>query len=380
MSLARALRRIAWHRGSRRGSRGPPVGRVARDGPDRPADTSLNEARDRVRSAVVNSDQNGRANGSPWACFRRRYPNPEVGSMRLSPPPYWPRRVVRRLACRSRVLLGSSLWMAGCARFQECSLPSSPGRGRFYRVVVPRCERGGGRVGARCAGRARRDAWGSDTPLRGEPQRLTRRHASAPVPAADALSPISPRSPASRPAAWRWNSQLPAAITSSCSAHPARVRRCSLNDLPGLLPPLSDEQALEVTAVHSLAGVLSSESPLIRRHRFAAPTTRRAWPPWSVGEAGTCGREPRALPIAACSFSTRRRSSPRGPGCVTTALGERFVIDVARAAVPPAFRLASRSCLQPTRARAASPGRHGRRGLHLPPRMRLATATGCPGR
>ena len=41
--------------------------------------------------------------------------------------------------------------------------------------------------------------------------------------------------------------------------------------LPGLLQPLSDEQALEVTAVHSLAGALPPEAPLIRRPPFRSP-------------------------------------------------------------------------------------------------------------
>jgi magnesium chelatase family protein len=41
--------------------------------------------------------------------------------------------------------------------------------------------------------------------------------------------------------------------------------------LPGLLPPLSDEHALEVTAVHSIAGALSCEAPLIRHPPFRNP-------------------------------------------------------------------------------------------------------------
>jgi magnesium chelatase family protein len=41
--------------------------------------------------------------------------------------------------------------------------------------------------------------------------------------------------------------------------------------LPTLLPALSDEAALEVTAVHSLSGTLPADSPLIRRPPFQAP-------------------------------------------------------------------------------------------------------------
>ena len=41
--------------------------------------------------------------------------------------------------------------------------------------------------------------------------------------------------------------------------------------LPPLLPPLTDEQALEVTALHSVAGLLAPECGLIRHPTFSAP-------------------------------------------------------------------------------------------------------------
>ncbi len=41
--------------------------------------------------------------------------------------------------------------------------------------------------------------------------------------------------------------------------------------LPGILPELADDQALEVTAVHSVAGVLPEGGPLVRRPPFQAP-------------------------------------------------------------------------------------------------------------
>ncbi|RKS77355.1 magnesium chelatase family protein [Motilibacter peucedani] len=41
--------------------------------------------------------------------------------------------------------------------------------------------------------------------------------------------------------------------------------------MPGLLPPLTPEEALEVTAVHSLAGTLDPDTPLVRRPPFRAP-------------------------------------------------------------------------------------------------------------
>ncbi|SPM43635.1 Predicted ATPase with chaperone activity [Mycobacterium numidiamassiliense] len=41
--------------------------------------------------------------------------------------------------------------------------------------------------------------------------------------------------------------------------------------LPGLLPRLTDGEALEVTAIHSVAGLLSTDTPLITRAPFVAP-------------------------------------------------------------------------------------------------------------
>jgi magnesium chelatase family protein len=41
--------------------------------------------------------------------------------------------------------------------------------------------------------------------------------------------------------------------------------------LPGLLPPLDEEAALEVTAIHSVAGTLPPGAPLVTRPTFEAP-------------------------------------------------------------------------------------------------------------
>lgn len=41
--------------------------------------------------------------------------------------------------------------------------------------------------------------------------------------------------------------------------------------LPGLLPPLTDGEALEVTAIHSVAGLLTAQQPLITQPPFVAP-------------------------------------------------------------------------------------------------------------
>ncbi len=82
--------------------------------------------------------------------------------------------------------------------------------------------------------------------------------------------------------------------------------------LPGLLPPLTSAQALEVTIVHSAAGV-----PLAaRRARAASPVPRtritaRRWCRSSAGAARTCVPASSASRRTACFFSTSSPSSSR---------------------------------------------------------------------
>ena len=41
--------------------------------------------------------------------------------------------------------------------------------------------------------------------------------------------------------------------------------------LPGILPPLTADESLEVTRIYSVAGLLSPDRPLIRRRPFRMP-------------------------------------------------------------------------------------------------------------
>ncbi len=52
--------------------------------------------------------------------------------------------------------------------------------------------------------------------------------------------------------------------------------------LPGLLPPLGTEEAVEVTAIHSVAGVLPADAGLVRERPFRAPHH-------TISEAGLIG-------------------------------------------------------------------------------------------
>ena len=56
--------------------------------------------------------------------------------------------------------------------------------------------------------------------------------------------------------------------------------------LPSILPPLDDAAALEVTALHSIAGVLPAAPRLIRRPPFQARITPPRHRLWSAVAAG----------------------------------------------------------------------------------------------
>ncbi|WP_088313376.1 YifB family Mg chelatase-like AAA ATPase [Kineosporia sp. R_H_3] len=90
--------------------------------------------------------------------------------------------------------------------------------------------------------------------------------------------------------------------------------------LPGLLPDLSDEQALEVTAVHSVAGTLDPSLGLLRRPPFEGPH-HTATPAALVG-GGTGWPRPGAVSRAhrgvlfldeACEFAPKALDSLRQP-------------------------------------------------------------------
>ncbi|MFY1633316.1 YifB family Mg chelatase-like AAA ATPase [Solwaraspora sp. WMMB335] len=90
--------------------------------------------------------------------------------------------------------------------------------------------------------------------------------------------------------------------------------------LPGLLPELDDEAALEVSALHSIAGVLPPGSPLLRRPPFQAP--HHSATVASLVGGGTGLARPGAVSLAhqgvlfldeAAEFNTRALESLRQP-------------------------------------------------------------------
>jgi magnesium chelatase family protein len=88
--------------------------------------------------------------------------------------------------------------------------------------------------------------------------------------------------------------------------------------LPGLLPPLTNEEALEVTAVHSVDGSLSASSPLVTVPPFVAPHHSISVPALIGGGSGIA--VPGAISRAhkgilfldeACEFGAQRLESLR---------------------------------------------------------------------
>jgi magnesium chelatase family protein len=143
--------------------------------------------------------------------------------------------------------------------------------------------------------------------------------------------------------------------------------------LPGLLPELTDEQALEVTAVHSVAGALPAESPLIRIPPFRSPHH-------SASLAALVGGGSRMLRPGAASLAHRGvlfldeapEFSPKVLDALRQPLESGFV-DVARAAASARFPARFTLVL------AANPCPCGKSGTPqgdaactCPPRMRLA--------
>jgi hypothetical protein len=124
--------------------------------------------------------------------------------------------------------------------------------------------------------------------------------------------------------------------------------------LPGILPPLTREEALEVTRIYSVAG-RHDGGGLITAAPSALRTTRSRPPGWSAAARGRC-RARRAWPTTGSCSSTSSRSSRAPPWrlCASRSrtVARRSCAASARARFPPA----SCSWRRPIHARAATPG------------------------
>ena len=151
----------------------------------------------------------------------------------------------------------------------------------------------------------------------------------APTTAGDLADVVGQRATPSR----RSSRRRPAGTTSSCSARPARARRCSRRGCPGSCPTSTHEAALEVASMHSLAGRPLgsglSHSPAVRGARTTPRPPRR----WSAAAAGSSGPGAAARASHGVLFldeapefpppCSTRCGSRWSPGTITHPPGER---------------------------------------------------------
>ena len=319
-------------------------------------DTALNEARDRVRAAVVNS-------GQTW-------PNRRI-TVNLLPATLPKHGSGFDLAIACALLAGAGelplapldgvvvlgeLGLDGAVRPIRGVLPmvAAAARAGITRVIVPLDNAARGR------GRARRH--GAGRRLAAPAGRLRPRRAAAARPAADAAAPAPAAAPTWPTSPGRTSAGAALEVAAAGGHHialfgpPGAGKTMLAERLPSILPELDDEAALEVTALHSIAGVLPPGRPAgppaavpgAAPQRQRGRAGRRRLRPGPAGRA-VAGPPRRAVPGRGAGVRHRRRC--RRCASRWRAAGSSWPAPAA----PPSTRPGSRSCWPPTRAPARTP-------------------------
>ncbi len=234
-------------------------------------DTALAEARDRVRAAVVNS-------GQAWP--QRRITLglspawlPKKGSgfdLALAAAVLAASGAVPASALRERVLVGE-LGLDGRVRSVRGVLPAAltASSAGFGQVVVPadNVAEAGLVPGMQATGV--RSLRALVALLRGEPVEDE--------PLAAAVTPDEPALPDLLDVAGQVAGRTAIEVAAAGGHHlfllgpPGSGKTMLAERLPGVLPPLTRDAALQVTAIHSVAGVLPAGQPLVTRAPFQDP-------------------------------------------------------------------------------------------------------------
>jgi magnesium chelatase family protein len=233
-------------------------------------DSALNEARDRVRAALSNS-------GESW-------PGQRI-TVNLFPAYLKKRGSSYDLAIALAILASTGELPAGplsqVLLLGELGLDGSlrPGRGVLPMVIAA------AREGVRRAIVAQENA--AEAALVPGMHVLGARHLAQVIGFARGLVPLSPpgaareTEPAAMPdladVAGQQQGRFAVEVAAAGGHHlalfgaPGCGKTMLAKRLPSVLPPLDDAAALEVTSLHSIAGVLAPGSPLIRRSPVQAP-------------------------------------------------------------------------------------------------------------
>ncbi|MCU1592471.1 MAG: Magnesium-chelatase (Mg-protoporphyrin chelatase), partial [Frankiales bacterium] len=233
-------------------------------------DTALGEARDRVRAAVVNSGYSWPQRRITLALSPAWLPKRGSGfDLSLAAAVLAASGVVPADALLGRVLLGE-LGLDGRVRAVRGVLPAvlTARAAGVERVVVPLPNLAEARLPPGITARGVGCLRDLVALLRGEDHDETVPPSQppevvAPPDLADVVGQVAGRTAVEVAAAGGHHALL--------LGPPGSGKTMLAERLPGLLPPLSLEEALEVTAVHSVAGALPEGQPLVRTPPFQDP-------------------------------------------------------------------------------------------------------------
>lgn len=237
-------------------------------------DTALHEARDRVRAAIINSRE-------PWpdrkitvGLFPATLPKTGSGfDLALAAAILGAAGEVPHSALVGRILIGE-LALDGRLRPVQGVLPAvlAAVDAGLERVVVPASNADEARLVPGAVVEPMRDLAGVLDLLRGRARPMPLVPSVPAVPSEDDLP-----EPDLADVAGQARGRLAVEVSAAGGHHlfmlgpPGSGKTMLAERLPGLLPPLDHAAALEVTAVHSVAGVLPAGRPLVSRPPFRNP-------------------------------------------------------------------------------------------------------------